>query len=348
MSLCLIGLGSNLGEREATLERTLDRLARHPEIRVAGTSRFFETSPSGGPPGQGSFINAAAVLETALGPKAVLGVLLGIETSLGRQRGERWGPRTIDLDLLLYDDAVLETPALVVPHPRMAWRRFVLEPAAEVAGPMIHPTTGWTIDRLLAHLNSAKDYLAIAGPIGAEKTKLARELSQTSQTCWIADPTDSSQLLAIGSGSSGEIWGTALEFIRRQAELLAADAPAWGRPASLWVSDFWFDEWLAFASVCLPGERLSAFEDRWQAEARRVVRPKLTVMLDCDPSRLVERTRPRERPGEPHGTQETLARLSEAIRACLRRPDVGPVLTIVDESPGGALQEVLAAVEAMK
>jgi len=347
MSLCLIGLGSNVGERRATLDLALNRLARQAQVRVVRSSRFFETSPVGGPAGQGSFVNAAALLETALGPEAVLALLLGIETSLGRQRNERWGPRTLDLDLLLYEDLVLETPALVLPHPRMAFRRFVLEPAAEVAGPMVHPTTGWTVDRLLAHLQDAKNYVAVAGPTGAGKTELAQQLSQTTQTEWILDPTHSAQLIAFCSGSSGQAWETALEFADRQAELLAADAPVWSRQASLWVSDFWFDQCLAFARVCLPAERFSAFEDRWRAEAERIVRPKLTVMLDTHAARLLERTRMREPPAE-RLTHETLAQLSEAIRACLRRPDVGPVLTIVDPSPGGAFEEVLAAVEAMK
>jgi 2-amino-4-hydroxy-6-hydroxymethyldihydropteridine diphosphokinase len=348
MSLCLIGLGANLGNRRRALDQAIERLGRQPQIRVVQTSRFFETFPAGGPPGQGLFVNAAAVLETALGPEAVLDVLLGIEASLGRQRGERWGPRTLDLDLLLYDDVVLETPALVVPHPRMAWRRFVLEPAADVAGPMIHPTTGWTVDRLLAHLNTARDYVAIAGPIGVGKTQLAQELSQNAQAFWIADPTDSFQLGALCAGSPGRVWEATLQCACRQAKLLAEDSPVWSQPALVWVSDFWFDQCLAVASVCLPGERFSAFEDRWQAEARRVVRPKLTVMLDCDPGRLADRSRLREWPGEAQVTRDVLARLCEAIRACVRRPDVGPVLSIVDQSSGAALREVLAAVAAMK
>ena len=107
----------------------------------------------------------------------MLACLEQIENRLGRRRTERWGPRTIDLDLLLYDELVLDTPTLVLPHPRMAWRRFVLEPAAEVAGTMLHPTIRWTIARLLEHLNSARPYVAITGPIAAGKTQLAERLA---------------------------------------------------------------------------------------------------------------------------------------------------------------------------
>ena len=107
-------------------------------------------------------------------PQALLAEFQKVEADLGRQRNEHWGPRTIDLDLLLYDDLTLADPDLVVPHPRMAWRRFVLEPAAEVAPEMLHPGTGWTIARLLDHLNQTPWYLAIAGPIGVGKSLSGR------------------------------------------------------------------------------------------------------------------------------------------------------------------------------
>ena len=89
--------------------------------------------------------NAAALLETAIEPGPLLRLVKQLEHEWGRQTAERWAARVLDLDLLLYDRLVVETPELVVPHPRMAWRRFVLEPAAEIAPEMVHPPTGWTI-----------------------------------------------------------------------------------------------------------------------------------------------------------------------------------------------------------
>ena len=177
MSICLVSLGSNEGNREEKLEAAAARLAAHPRIGLVARSSWRETAPIGGPPEQAAFLNGAVKLETSLPPHDLLGHLHEIENELGRRRAERWGPRPIDLDLLLYDELILTTPELVLPHPRMAWRRFVLEPAAEVAGSMIHPTIRWTLARLLAHLNESMPYVAITGPIAAGKTRLAERLA---------------------------------------------------------------------------------------------------------------------------------------------------------------------------
>ena len=116
MALCLIGLGSNLGDRSGFLDEALARLKRHPGIEVRRQSRYRETLPVGGPDAQPAYLNAAAVLQTTLSPHALLAALQGVEADLGRQRIAHWGPRTIDLDLLLYNDLTLAEPGLAVPH----------------------------------------------------------------------------------------------------------------------------------------------------------------------------------------------------------------------------------------
>jgi 2-amino-4-hydroxy-6-hydroxymethyldihydropteridine diphosphokinase len=124
-----IGLGANLGDREATIRRAVEVLAADPEIEVAAVSSLRETDPVGYAD-QPPFLNGAAVLDTELSPRALLDRLLAVEQELGRVRGEgpRYGPRAIDLDLLLYGDGVVDEPGLIVPHPRLAERRFALEP----------------------------------------------------------------------------------------------------------------------------------------------------------------------------------------------------------------------------
>jgi len=147
-----VGVGSNLGDRGAAVRGALAALERTPGIRLEAASRTIETTPVGGPPGQDDYLNAAVRLRVSLTPNELLDVLQDIERRFGRQRIDRWGPRTLDLDLLLYDDAVIETGRLTLPHPRMHERRFVLEPLCEIAPQVVHPVLGLTARELLEGL----------------------------------------------------------------------------------------------------------------------------------------------------------------------------------------------------
>ncbi|MCL6558733.1 MAG: 2-amino-4-hydroxy-6-hydroxymethyldihydropteridine diphosphokinase [Firmicutes bacterium] len=127
-----IGLGSNLGDKEDNLLKALDLLNQAPEVDVIRVAPFYRTAPVGYT-GQDWFLNTVAEVETALTPGELLSLLLAIENELGRVRTVRWGPRTADLDLLLYGDAALNEPDLIVPHPRMHERAFVMAPLADLA-----------------------------------------------------------------------------------------------------------------------------------------------------------------------------------------------------------------------
>ncbi|MGZ8571525.1 MAG: 2-amino-4-hydroxy-6-hydroxymethyldihydropteridine diphosphokinase [Actinomycetota bacterium] len=126
-----LGLGSNLGDRLDTLQRAVDLLAERGVLVVA-SSRVWETEPVGGPEDQPSFLNAAVRVETDLGPDDLLGAANAVEAALGRVREVRWGPRTIDIDVLLIDDLILDDRAITVPHPRMTERVFVILPLLEL------------------------------------------------------------------------------------------------------------------------------------------------------------------------------------------------------------------------
>ena len=146
-----VGIGANLGDREATIRRAVELLDEIDGIEVVDMSALRETEPWG-PVEQPAFVNGAVAVETALEPPELLVALLDVERLLGRVRtGERWGPRTIDLDLLLYDERVIDEPGLTVPHPRLHERRFALEPLAELAPDALVPGHG-SVAELLAAL----------------------------------------------------------------------------------------------------------------------------------------------------------------------------------------------------
>lgn len=147
-----IGLGSNLGDRELNLLRAVAEIGKLPECRVSGLSPFYETSPVG-VTDQPAFINAVLRLSTRLTSHALFLHLQHIERAVfHRKRTLRWGPRTMDLDLLLFGNEAVTDDELTVPHPRMAERRFVLEPLCKLAPDLLHPVLGRTMEELLAAL----------------------------------------------------------------------------------------------------------------------------------------------------------------------------------------------------
>jgi 2-amino-4-hydroxy-6-hydroxymethyldihydropteridine diphosphokinase len=147
-----VGVGANLGDRRGTIERAVELLCQTPGVEVLAVSSLRETDPVGFEE-QPRFLNGAVELETALGPRVLLDLLLGVERALGRTRdGPRFGPRTIDLDLLVYGDERVDEPGLTVPHPRLHERRFALEPLAELAPELELPGRG-PVSMLLSGLH---------------------------------------------------------------------------------------------------------------------------------------------------------------------------------------------------
>ncbi|OMG51790.1 2-amino-4-hydroxy-6-hydroxymethyldihydropteridine diphosphokinase [Azonexus hydrophilus] len=141
MSLAYIALGANLGDPAATVNAAFAALDQLPQSRLLATSALYRTAPVGIAE-QPEFVNAAALIDTTLAPEALLDALLAIEQAFGRVRAERNGPRTLDLDILLYDDLTLATPRLTLPHPRLHLRAFVLQPLADLAPDLAIPGRG--------------------------------------------------------------------------------------------------------------------------------------------------------------------------------------------------------------
>ncbi|MCY2995205.1 MAG: 2-amino-4-hydroxy-6-hydroxymethyldihydropteridine diphosphokinase [Planctomycetota bacterium] len=355
MVTCLIALGSNLGDRCVVLTEAIRQLASHPDIHLLARSDWFRTQPVGGPAGQGEFVNAAVRVETSLAPESLWEVLHHLEQLMGRQRRERWAARRVDLDLLLYGDRVLQTPQLTIPHPRMAFRRFVLEPAAQVAPEMRHPLWGWTIQQLREHLDTAANYIALTGPAATGKTGVARSVSEIRGIRLIAD-------CPVGPASPSEISEPAL--LRRRADLLSVDT--WSAHHSGAISDFWIGQSLAYARLQealeasppaggggpqwpppLTPEASLDLAHEWLRLRSQVVSPKLIVLLQ-----LPEESR-RDEPPQPaaHRDHESLLvrhQMGAELHEILLHGQHGPVLVLNAEQPETVLAEVTAAWDAMR
>ncbi|GAB1538320.1 hypothetical protein NUACC21_09780 [Scytonema sp. NUACC21] len=159
MKAIAIALGSNIGDSLEILEAATETLDKTSGIVVQAKSSWYKTKAVGPP--QPDYINGAAILQVEMMPELLLETLLQIENKFGRLRRQQWGPRTLDLDLLLYDDLILKTPQLQIPHPRMRERAFVLVPLAEIAPDWVEPVSGLTIKELVKEVDCTEVQLLV-------------------------------------------------------------------------------------------------------------------------------------------------------------------------------------------
>ncbi len=341
MPRALVALGANLGDRAAALAEAVNLLAARPEITNLRASRWYETAPVGGPGGQGAFLNGAVAFDTSLAPKRCLTCSSRSRRGWAVSAASAGPARTIDLDLLLYGDLAIHTPRLTVPHPRMAFRRFVLEPAAEVAAESWHPGLGRSVGQLLANLETVPAYLALLGPPASGKSALAVQVASTSGARLIADPMAGTPAAAPGDSPS-RLLERQIQFLDRRRTVL--DRATWPRSERLTVSDFYFDQALVYARRELDQAGHEAFCRAWHQARGHVVEPSLLVVLD--------------EPGPPIGPAReseatTLASSgragwpSEELASLATRAGLGPVLYAGRQGPAAQLEEIEAAIAAM-
>ncbi len=276
MATSLLALGANVGDRRATLDRAVELLAGTPGVSQVVSSRWYATAPVGGPSDQGEFLNGVAKMQTTLAPPALLALIRDIERQLGRQRSQRWAARTLDLDLLLHDNLVLDTPDLELPHPRMPFRRFVLEPAVEIAAEMVHPLLGWTVEKLFDHLQHAAHYLAVDDRrLRANLSEyLAREVAQRCGGQLIYDP----QPELTDPAAYRDLASFRHLLHRRAAMLPKTDSDLLGR----WhVSNFWLPALLDLAEERLSTDELAEFSREFHSESARLMRPKALARVEA-------------------------------------------------------------------
>jgi 2-amino-4-hydroxy-6-hydroxymethyldihydropteridine diphosphokinase len=280
MPQALVSLGSNLGDRPAILDRAAAALDSQA-CRLVARSSWYETAPVGGPLGQDVFLNGVVRLETSLEPHNLLARLQSLESESGRVRDAEWGPRTLDLDLLFYDDQVLDTPELVLPHPRAAFRRFVLDGAAAVAPDWRHPILDRSLAELLRHLVEAPRYVALVGANVGFRNQLASEGAHVA-SARLVEATDASLPASVdlvfceGAVCDGPALNHPIEFIRGRAKAIEQ---------SLAAGDDWFvdDTWLAAEAVELaarmPGRRRAEFAAACEEVLRKLPPPRLVASV---------------------------------------------------------------------
>ena len=178
----LLSIGSNLGNSRKFLSEAVAKIQQVPEIQSVRVSRFRSSQPVGGPAGQDAFLNGAVEITTSLSAEQLLVNTQRIEAELGRTRHSRWDARTIDIDILTFDDLIISSPQLVIPHPRMTLRRFVLEPVCDLAALAVHPETGWRFQQHLDHLLLAGNYALTLNITATSPVKTLVDLSRDETT----------------------------------------------------------------------------------------------------------------------------------------------------------------------
>lgn len=334
-----------------------------PGITVVASSRLRATRPIGGPTGQEPIVNGAFLIDTDLPPADMLGVLTAIENTLQRERSERWGPRTVDLDLLLYGDAVLDRAELTVPHPRMATRRFVLEPCVEIAPDLVHPLAGRSVRDLLANISRPHPHIAVVGVPGSGAPEVAATVADALLARFVHAPAT---LPMAGDPDFAARWEAALEGCG--AALLE---DTWPGDTHGTVTDFWLGTFLAAADGRLPAAEARRAYDRC---ARSAARPNVAILLLAEPATLEERLVFRRRVPAVHTDMfadlaatavadappaavadgvSMLMTLQDRLRQRLLGggdvPDERPpsVVAVRADDLGQAMNEAIAAVEAM-
>lgn len=200
----LIAFGSNMGDRNSSWHEALSLLTAQG-IEILRVSRLLETAPVGGPDGQSSFLNSALTVGTTLPAGRLVEALLAVERDIGRVRETRWGSRLVDLDLMLYEQQIHDSGLCLVPHPRLTFRRFMLEPACEIATDWIHPITKCSLGQLLEQLDRV-DRRAVIRTIGTDMQTQRRDVDAVARWLEHAGWALQTDLVEPDQANSGSIW----------------------------------------------------------------------------------------------------------------------------------------------
>lgn len=303
MTIAYIGLGSNLGDRNAHINSALKLLSDNENIELVRTSDIIETAPLVGLD-QPKYLNAVAEVKTSLSPQGLLEELVEIETSLGRVRKEKWSSRIIDLDILLFGSQVINEPALTIPHRQMHLRSFVLKGLCRLNNNLVHPVLKETVSVLAERLNGRDFFLnpdvpqlvSVAGVIGVGKTTLAENLSGLFGCKSIREAYDKNPYLPkVYAGEKELALDSQVFFLSsRVAQLNPKNLP----PGRITISDYIFEKELIYARCLLSAEQMSLYEKTYRSVRSEVAQPVLAICLIDSAENCLKRIHKRNRPYE--------------------------------------------------
>ena len=311
-----IGLGSNLGDRNKYIDDALRLLGDSVDIQLVRISEIIETEPLGDSE-HPQYLNAVAQIDTTLTAQQLHKKMGRIEIELGRVRPDKWSPRTIDLDLLLFGDQIIQSNTLTVPHPQMHLRTFVLAGFCELNGDLLHPVIGVSMKELMSRLNGGDfainpkvpQLISVAGIIGVGKTTLTTKLSQMLGCKCLLEPYDKNPFLSdVYAGNKDLALDSQLFFLAGRINQTAAGSL---RPSELSVSDYVFEKELIYARRLLDERQFALYEDIYHHIDSQGSKAVLVIYLVDSPSGCLERIHRRNRPYEQRIELDFLQNLSD-------------------------------------
>lgn len=334
--LAYIGLGSNLGDRAANINLALNEIANSDNIFLAKFSKMIETKPLAGMK-QPDYFNCVAQLKTSLTPEKLLDKLQFIEDKLGRTRNNQPNSsRTIDLDILLYDEIIVDHPKLKIPHPQMHMRSFVIDCLCEIDENITHPILNRTVAELSSRVNGQNYYIdpksdkpklvSIAGVVGVGKTTLARSLAVLNDANLLEeDYKNNPYLEKVYNGQQELALKSELYFLNDSTAQLGKEKLQDGK---LYVSDYIFDKAFVYANRWLKEEDLQQYKIKYAIAQSKIVKPSAVIYLKDKLDRCLDRIKKRHRPFEQEIEINFLADLEADYDKLFHSWETCPVITV--------------------
>lgn len=326
-------MGSNLGDREGTIQQSLKMLNEVPEIELTRVSEIIETAPLG-QASQPKYLNGVAEIKTTLSAGEIYKKTAEIEKLLGRTREKKWDARTIDLDILLFGEEVINSSELTVPHPQMHLRSFVMQGLSELSPKLIHPVIKESMQELASRLGGGNfvfdanraQLVSIAGIIGVGKTTLTKKLTEVLKGKTLLEAYDTNPFMpAVYAGDTEMALDSQLYFLTSRVGQLNQNIL---KPGELVISDYIFDKELIYARCLLDEQQLPLYQQTHQLLCSKVSKPVLAIYMTDTIQRCLERIHRRNRPYEQKIEPKFLENLNRDYEELFAEWKICPLIRI--------------------